>query len=409
MEKQTKPVGPKERIEMLDIIRGFALFGVLMANMLSFKAPVYYYTPPLNSISSAADSITAWFIKLFIEGKFYTIFSLLFGLGFYIFMERASAKTDNISKLFKRRISALLVFGLVHLVFLWTGDVLNTYALAGFILLRKWKLDMPKLKRSIIAHLILATVLLGGIYYINGVYLASMDFELFNLQMMYKSQDIIAIFQEGTFIDILKVRISNEVYNALINNLIVIPNVLVLFLMGLYIGKSQVHKDICRHKTTIKKTWLITLVAGVIFNTLLFILMLRQEAAPSALVMTLKEVVKYYAGIIICFFYISSIVLIGNSKGGYKVLKPLAYIGRMALTNYLLQTIICVALFNGYGLGFYGKIGYFKGAMLTIAIYAMQLIFSKVWLSYFTYGPMELVWRRLTYGSKIKNEEYISH
>lgn len=95
MELYTKPIEPRERIEIVDIVRGFALLGVIIANLPAFKSTVFYYTPPLHSIASAIDASAAWFIKLFVEGKFYTIFSFLFGLGFYIFMERASEKTER--------------------------------------------------------------------------------------------------------------------------------------------------------------------------------------------------------------------------------------------------------------------------------------------------------------------------
>ncbi len=403
MELEARPVGAKDRIEALDIVRGFALLGVLVANMLAFKGTVFYFTPPLSSITNSADSIAAWFIKLFVEGKFYTIFSFLFGLGFYIFMERAQDRGDT-SRLFKRRIFVLLIVGLTHLIFLWTGDVLHTYAIAGFILLRKWKYELPRLKKSIFRYFILATVLLGGIYLLNGIYLAGVDHQTYLLQMKYRSMDIVNIFQQGTYTEILGTRITYEVFNALLNNLFVIPNVMVLFLLGLYAGKTQLHKNLSQQMGLIKRIWRLTLILGLLLNSALFIFMRLGESTTIAWVMALKEIIKYYSGIAICFFYITSIVLIINRPLGYRLMKPFAYVGRMALTNYLLQTVVAIFIFNGYGLGYFGRAGYAMGLLIAVAIYIAQLIFSKLWLSSFTYGPMEWLWRRFTYGRQINDK-----
>ena len=404
MEIQNKPIGPKERIEILDIIRGVALLGVLIANMLAFKAPMFNYTPPLSSIVATTDSLAAWFIKLFVEGKFYTIFSFLFGLGFYIFMERAAEKTEDITFLFRRRLLILLCIGLVHLVLLWTGDVLLTYALAGFILVKKWKMELPKLKKSIIAYLILATFILGIIYLLNGLFLKGVDYNYYIQDKLYQREMIISFFQKASFFELLKYRLSREVISALINNLFVIPNVMALFLMGLYVGKSQIHKNLYQHILIIKKVWRLTLLFGSCLTVILFLLMKLEETSNLIAILALKEIIKYYAGIIVCFFYITSMILIGGNQRGLKLIKPFAYVGRMALTNYLLQTITCVILFYGYGFGYFGSVGYGKGFIISIAIFIMQIIFSRMWLSNYTYGPMEWLWRRLTYGNQIRNE-----
>lgn len=402
MALDVKPIGAKERIEALDIVRGFALLGVLLANMLAFKSPVFYYVPSMANIANTTDSIAAWFIKLFVEGKFYTIFSYLFGLGFYIFMERAQEK-GHTSGLFKRRLAFLLIIGLSHMIFLWTGDVLHTYAIAGFLLLVNWKADLSSLKKRIVVYFICASVLLGGIYLLNGIILTGPDANLYALQMKYKSAEIVNIFQTGNYGEITRTRIANETVNALLNNIFVIPNVMVLFLLGLYTGKRQLHKNIKEHMALIKNLWRIFLIAALILTSGLFVLMKLEDGTSIAWVMALKELVKYYSGIAGCFFYITSILLIIDRPKGHRFFKPFSYVGRMALTNYLLQTVVAVLIFNGYGFGYFGRVGYARGILISVLIYLAQLIFSKLWLGRFNYGPVEWLWRRFTYGRQLRD------
>ncbi|ACB84336.1 DUF418 domain-containing protein [Natranaerobius thermophilus] len=134
------PISEKNRISEIDIIRGVALFGVLLVNVVAFNftlpAHLQGVTPLTNPLhlGSAIDRLSAVFIQLFAEGKFYTIFSFLFGLGFYIFISRAEEKGLDSRKLFKRRMLALLGFGILHLILVWYGDILHVYALGGFLL-----------------------------------------------------------------------------------------------------------------------------------------------------------------------------------------------------------------------------------------------------------------------------------
>lgn len=293
----------------------------------------------------------------------------------------------------------MLCIGLIHVVFVWTGDILHTYAIAGFFLIRKWKFDLHRLKKSIIFNLALATILLAGIYSLNSYYISQIGQELYTQQMLLQREAIIGAFQQGSYLEILQTRLSFELINAFINNLFVIPNVLALFLMGLYVGKLQIHKDICKHKDIIKRTWKVTFVAGLIANSLLFVLMQMEAGGNTSWI---KEVVKYYAGIIICFFYITSIILIGDTKLGTKMIRPFSYVGRMALTNYLVQTIICVMIFYGYGMGYFGRVGYGMGVIIACAIYAVQMVYSKLWFGHFSYGPVEWLWRRLTYKAQTR-------
>ncbi|WP_368654170.1 DUF418 domain-containing protein [Ornithinibacillus sp. 4-3] len=138
--QESSPISTKERIESLDIIRGIALFGILLVNMPLFQSPqliadLYMMSPELSS----SDQFLRMLLDVFVETKFFTIFSFLFGVGFYIFMERAVNKTDHFYRLYSRRLIVLAIFGFLHLCLLWYGDILLGYALAGFFLIFFYK------------------------------------------------------------------------------------------------------------------------------------------------------------------------------------------------------------------------------------------------------------------------------
>ena len=153
--------GPLERVKEIDIIRGFALLGILLVNISTFKAPGFVVQLSPADYSGAVNQALAWFIDVLVRGKFYTIFSFLFGLGFYIFISRLQEKGLPANILFKRRLLVLLGIGLLHLVLLWSGDILHTYALTGFFLLLFIRVPAAKLKWWILVLLILSTLIIG--------------------------------------------------------------------------------------------------------------------------------------------------------------------------------------------------------------------------------------------------------
>ena len=166
------PTRPAERINEIDIIRGLALFGILMVNMSFYKYPVFFERSP-SGYPEGIEWFSAWFIQILFTSKFYAIFSFLFGLGFFIFMERTLAKGLELVPFYRRRLFALLAFGFIHLVIIWTGDILFTYALVGFILLGFRKMPLKSIRKWIIGLFIIALALNGLFGLLTGAgYLA---------------------------------------------------------------------------------------------------------------------------------------------------------------------------------------------------------------------------------------------
>ena len=392
-------VSPQERIEILDIIRGFALFGVLLVNMSFFKSLLA--TPPKSPLESTAvlDQLAAWLILLLAEGKFFVIFSFLFGLGFYIFMERTEMKGLDIARLYKRRLWGLLIIGAVHLIFIWAGDILFAYSIAGFFLLLFRKRKDATLRKWIAILLSFTAISIILLSFLNFLILKLVGEEA----MLSSLKEMAFILQTGTYAEILASRFSEALGILFINTPFAVFAVLPLFLMGFYAGKKQIFRRTTELLASFQKVRNTSFLAGVFMSLLFIVLEIVNHGSSSGygssswLLPALSEVLKYFTGIMLGTFYVSSLVLLYTKDTGRKIIQPLAYVGKMALTNYLMQSIICVLIFYGFGLGMFGQLTPFEGLLLAITIFAGQIIFSSLWLKRYAFGPFEWVWRMFTY------------
>ena len=401
---KAEPVRLNERIEVLDAIRGFALLGILIANMAWYNSPALYFEIlGENTWTGFWDTMASSFINLFVQGKFYSMFSFLFGLGFVLFFERAKERTTKPVRLFYRRLFILLLIGLVHAFFIWYGDILVTYAVLGFLLplffnrkpktLIKWAI----LLFSIIT---LFMVLMMGLMALGRMYNENLINE--SLQPFYTGiEDSIAnsfhAYGQGTFSEIMAQRKADILYtsNQIFTGLFVI---FPLFLFGLYAGKKRIFQNIEVNLHLIKKIWIWSLVIGLTMSIVKFIFKNMTGADFYSFYTAIHTGAGFFGDTGLCFFFITSIMLLYQKRKWKLRLKPLTYTGRMALSNYLFQSIICTTIFYSYGLGLYGKIGPAAGLVLSIGIYIIQIFISKYWLKYYQFGPVEWVWRSLTYG-----------
>ncbi len=405
--QQHKPISKKERIFELDIIRGFALIGVLLVNMFAFNTTFFNETfattllkNPLvaNGILNKTIAIV---VQLFAEGKFYTIFSCLFGLGFYIFMDRAEKKDLSSRKLFLRRTIFLYIFGLVHYTLVWWGDILHVYGLIGFLLIFFKNCQVKTIKRWIIALLTVSTILTAGFTLLGEMAPLAMEAEAMEAQGHYFNsmvKDSITLYQNGSLLETIQYRLTRETGYRVMGLIVQIPKILGMFLIGLYIGKKGIFNDLDGHRGIIRKTWQISGVIGGL-TTLISIMMLFSliPIAPlfsSSVAILFKEIGTIFLSI----FYMTSIVRLMKRPAVAKILMPLRYVGQMALTNYLTQCVFGSLIFYGHGLGLVQKVGPVTCVLLTVVIFGVQIPFSKHWLGKNQYGPCEWGWRRLTYG-----------
>ncbi|QNF30508.1 DUF418 domain-containing protein [Metabacillus elymi] len=372
------------RILLLDIIRGVALLGILLVNMRTFHSPDFlknYYG--ITTTYHGADHFLSLFYQLFIQMKFYPIFAFLFGLGFYLFI----MKTNGLS-LFIKRMIFLLMIGLIHLIFLWYGDILHLYAVTGLLLLFFHKLSSKKILYWSFAFLTLYHVLLGA-----SVFLPT-DSGFDQHLIMKKIDTYSIIYEDATYKEWLFYRIKIEVIPILTQLPIAMVPILGMFLLGLYAGKQKlfVYNDSNRLQIKTLCKWSFLMSLPIIFANGLILSDLNISPVWEALTHFLTSL----SGITLCIFYMSSLYLLIEHTTFKKRFIPFSYVGRMALTNYLLQTIVSLCFFRVFHL--YEKINLVEGTFFSFLLFSSQVLFSYFWLTYFQIGPVEWLWRSFTYG-----------
>ncbi|NMF00352.1 DUF418 domain-containing protein [Aneurinibacillus aneurinilyticus] len=386
------PISKSERMITLDIIRGFALLGIFLVNMPTFHSPDFIrqlYDLPQNL--SSVDKVVNLFFSLFIQTKFYTIFSFLFGLGFYVFMNRAEQKGLKVYRLFSRRLLILFLFGLLHLIFLWYGDVLHAYAIVGFALLLFYK-------RS---NKVILGWAFGLLFVFYCIPIAQLLFEspsyIIEKQTtgITKLNEAVKIYQDATYVDWLAYRVKTEVSFVLGSSPIMFFVVLPMFLFGLYAGQKGIFQQSAEHTTFVRRVWSFSLLLSVPLTILVACLELgllsfgMRQSIVSQLFTSLS-------GLTLCFFYISSLTLLVQKDGWQKYLRIFSFTGQMALTNYVMQTMVSLLIVSIFHL--FNNISSAAGFLLCLVIYLFQVIFSFFWLKRYRFGPLEWLWRSLTYG-----------
>jgi uncharacterized protein len=392
---KSTPVLGKERMVTLDIIRGFALFGIFLVNMPTFHSPDFMKT--MYGISNEYSGVDHWidvFFALFVDMKFFTIFSFLFGLGFYIFMSRAEEKGLRMNRLYLRRIFALLLFGAAHLIGLWFGDILHTYAVAGLLLLFFYRRKIKTMVIWAFSLLFAINALFSLMLLIPASFLEAAESTSASSMLYGSMEEYLHVYEHAGYVEWVSYRLGTEVPAMLSNLIPAMFPVLAMFLFGLAAGKAGIFRDVDKHLSFIRKIRTLSFVISIplvlilaMFMTKTWNLGVKQEFAV--------QVFTSLSGLTLCFFYISSLTLLLRKERWRRKLRPLGYTGRMALTNYLMQTIVSVGLFVGIGL--YGDISLWLGTVICLVIFSLQLAFSTWWLKRFRFGPFEWLWRSFTY------------
>jgi len=412
---KAEPVLLQERVHSIDAIRGFALLGILIVNMIAFSGPpgLYFSLVGVGAWTSIWDTVASNFTMFFAQGKFYSIFAFLFGLGFFVFYERAKEKTGKPILLFYKRLLILLLIGLIHAFFIWSGDILVTYALFGFLLPLFFKRNPKTLLKwagGIVVSLVILTLLSVMILTTDKNILASMmsDHQVFLADVKMRIANSVQAYGSGTLAEIQAQRISDTLFmyqHVLLSSIFII---FPLFLLGLYAGKKGFFQNIVENSSTIKKMQIWGLAVGLILSTVKFMVIDLAIAEPFSFYAAIHLASMAFGDLGLAIFFMATIVRLYQNKNWTKRFVPLAYTGRMALSNYLLQSIVCTFIFYNFGLGLFGQVGPAIGLALAIVIFAGQVYVSKLWLQRYQYGPVEWLWKSLTYGKffrmKLPNE-----
>ena len=392
---QVGPVTLAERIQFIDVLRGMALFGILAANMRAFFAPLDIYDHIETLFPGRADVVAQWFIDAFIQGKFISIFSFLFGMGFANQMSRAEAKGVKFLSFYPRRLLALAMFGVIHGTLIWGGDILLTYAVSGAILLLFRNRQQKTLlwwAGGLFTLPIVASTVFVAIYF-SRWHRPSMDPKPPD---MAKLHHIIDVYGHGTVRQILAQNWI-EWKHELPTTLFAIYAT-ALFLLGMWVWRAGIVQRLPEYKLVLRRACAWCLPIGAVI---------------SMYVATVMAVVKpghvswwgFSAGIlwlpgshILAAGYVSGLALLFLEEDWRSRLSPFAAVGRMALTDYLMQSLVCTLFFYHYTTGLYGRVGPAWGLLVTVVLYTLQVVFSNWWLGMYRFGPMEWLWRGLTYG-----------
>ena len=375
------PVGKSDRVVILDILRGFAIFGILAVNIYGFATPIFLpgYIPP---VIAGADNIAQNLMMFFAEGKFYVIFSFLFGLGFSLQLSRAEAKGISIRSFYPRRLGWLFLFGLLHAAFLFIGDILRIYALLGFVLLAFRRCTDRTLLIWAGVFFSLNFLIIGAL---GGPAGGGEEIPGMDIVLMARS-----VYNGTAFFPVLAFQTAGSIFSFVIIALAQGGTVMALFLAGMVVGRHKYLEKLPEYRPQLIRIAIAGLFLGLIFNSI-FVFSTNPWLISLGFVLgSLTLASAYCSGL--CLFSLKAL--------GQRLLTPISRVGRMALTNYIMQSVICAFIFNGYGLGMYEKIGAAGLWGNVFAIYFCQIIFSTIWLSRFRFGPLEWFWRALTYRQR---------
>ena len=384
-------ISQNERIHSIDVIRGIAIFGIFLVNWPMLAG---VDSRDLTTVHEGFDRYIRLFYDLFVQTKFYTIFSFLFGLGFYIFMKRAEEKTAHPKLLFIRRLLILFLFGFLHYVLLWDGDILHNYAIGGFVLLFFYK-RQPK-------TLLIWSLILLSIWELLVLFM--------NLAMLTITPDTLDAFS-APVVPLLdwSLQVQNRFttfYSEEISgSLIMLPETVGLFLLGLYAGKKEMFRRVNEIDTKLKKWQIITFLTTLaIWGIIITYFTMNDQYVSLSMIAFIT-----LSGKTLFIFYIFTITRLLQHAKWQKAFRPFQYVGRMALTNYISQTVVTLFVF---GLLYKANIIFplWGGTLFCISFYIIQIFISRWWLSRYQYGPLEYIWRLGTYGKSmpLKKQSSIS-
>ncbi len=393
------PAAATERHAILDILRGLALLGICLANFGEFSLYTFLPAASTDAMPTAGvDDVLRFLQYVFIDGKFYTLFSLLFGIGFSIMLSRGMG-------VFYRRMVVLLLIGLGHLIFLWAGDILILYATAGMLL--------PLFRRAsdrgllwCAAGLLLVPIAVDGAVGIFGWDLsagvdratryfhdrAGITGENFPVWLAGARDygDVLRFNIAGSFIRMQEFIDGNRIFK-----------VLGLFLLGFWVGRRGIHADLGGNLRLLRRVALWGAAIGLPAS----VLYAWETTAGHPFGLAGHSAVYAVSVVPLALAYASALALWYHGHRELRIFAIVASPGRMALTNYILQSLFGMFIFYGIGLGLGARTGFVWAEIIAFALFVILMLGSHVWLRFYRFGPLEWIWRMLTYGKILKNKK----
>jgi uncharacterized protein len=385
------------RIALLDVLRGFAILGILLLNIMGFSG--WFFLSPEKAAAlpgAAVDTALMYVLVALIEGKFYSLFSLLFGIGFAVLIQRAEAKDTRPTPILLRRYFGLLAIGLIHSLLIWFGDILTLYALLGFVLLACRGLSDRALVRCTIGLLLLPIPLYGFVLALQPPPAPGDSGGLPPVLMA-----AIQAFQSGSYSQIVA---GNAVITAFgwLRRLILMfyPRVFGMFLLGFALSRMGVFRAPEQHAGLIRAFARYGLFVGLPASILYSALDQHGGMLPLTMHGFIRTICESIGTPLLCLGYTAWITMLFQNPRWRSLLLWFAPVGRMALSNYLLQSIVGVLLFYGIGGGLFMRVSAATALSIALAVFTAQVVLSRLYFKSFQQGPAESLWRRLTYGRR---------
>lgn len=399
------PTDPSDRILGLDVLRGFALLGILVINIWLFGLPLVGWLNPTLYGDLTGVNYAAWFIShVFFEQKFVTLFTFLFGAGILLFIDSKEKKGQPARRLHFRRTFWLLVIGLIHAYLLWQGDVLVAYALCGFLVVfvRTWG---PK--RLLVLGLIMFAIP-SMIYLVAGVgYTMADPATQAGIEegiLAGSGADPGAVSEEiaayqGSWLEQVQHRAPTvftlQTIGFIFESFWIYGGLMVVG-MSLYkwgVLSNRRSTRFYRRLFAVGSLGGLTLIlSGVWYRELI--------GWETARVLLLARQFNYWGSLLLALAYVAGIMLLCRAVSGGRITTALSAVGRTAFSNYLLQTVLATTIFYGHGLGLFGTLSRAELLVVVVLIWAIQIPLSVAWVNRFRFGPVEWLWRTLTYGEK---------
>lgn len=389
MDSGPGPTAPSDRIVSLDVLRGFALLGILIINIWVFSMPVAVLQNPMAYGDLTGGNYLVWLVgHVFAQQKFITLFSLLFGAGIILFTR--SKDDGEAIRLHYRRTAILLGIGLAHAYLLWYGDILVQYALVALVVVSLRKSEPKLLATFGLLFVVLSAVipLLQGVSTEPGTQIAAWA----PSEAAIASE--LATYRGGWLGQFdhrvptaFSVQLSSTIWRTV-----------GMMLWGMALFKSGFLSN--DWSTGFYRR---LLVGGGVGGLALILLGVRYNSAvgwASIEAVAYGSQFNYWGSLLLAGAYIAAVMLYCRRRTEGPIITGLSAVGRTALSNYLLQTLLATSIFYGHGLGLFGSVSRVEQAGIVVGIWAVQILLSVLWLRYFRFGPVEWIWRTATYGSR---------
>ena len=399
--RKPEPVGERQRIAALDVLRGLALLGILGMNIRSFAGPFSTYLNPLVMYDySGISRLAYWVTTLLFDTKMISLFSMLFGAGALLYAEKRSEPEVSTTRLWYRRNVWLLLIGLAHAYLVWEGDILVVYSLCGLLFV--WWTRRLSVR---------ALVILSAAMFSVGGFLSIGHAAGFADQPPAAQAEELALWQPsaGQLAD--EVNVYRDGYFGIVKHrapLAFVAHTLFFVVFFLWraggmmvLGQGLLKSGVLTGGRTIRFYRALAIVGYAVGFPLVWTGQWQLEAAEFAVPQRFTlDLYNYFGSIAVALGHVGLVLWLYRSRTLPGCFDRLAAVGRMALTNYLMQSLICTTLFYGYGCGLFGRLNYAWQLVVVIAIWVLQLLVSPWWLKRHPFGPAEWFWRRLTYRAR---------